>query len=318
MVAEAAKFRFSRPARTLRCGAYVQPIHWSDDPNRDDAWADNAAAPYGGRDSPGWLREHEMQPVAAGQRVWPMMTRTVHLEARPWAEIISPEYTRYRVIDHGMRHPTCCAWVAVNARGDRYVYRQFYSTARTIAENCLTILEATEAEEQIAGNVADPSIWATNPVTGDANATAYEENGLALSQADNRRVGYDTVATMLVSAMARWSIFHRKPHPAFGSDVAESTLEMLSAKPALTFHPAVAVGVQSIFEECFNLRYRDVRGDPAQHSEPEKPVDVNDDGADVTRYACQTDLVMQEAEKPKRIVDLMRERAKRRKEARRA
>jgi hypothetical protein len=314
MVAENAKFKFKFPARVLRCGAYVQPIHWSDDPAHDEAWADNMAARYGGRDSPGWLREHEMRPVAAGQRIWPTMSKDVHLEARPWAEIVGPEYARYRVIDHGIRHPTCCIWVAVNSRGDRYIYRQFYATDRTIAENCIAIIDATEDEEQIVGNIADPSIWSRNPVTGQAFAGVYEENGLLLEQADNRGAGYDAVSTMLVAALARWSIFNHTPHRSFGPSVSADTLEALASKPVLVFHPAVAVGVQSIYEECFNLRYQEVRGDPAQHAQPQKPVDVNDEGADVTRYACQTVLNYVPPPPPKRMVDFMRERARRRKE----
>jgi hypothetical protein len=261
------------------------------------------------------MREHEMQPVASGQRVWPVLSKDAHLVALPWAEIVGPEYTRYRVIDHGQRHPTCCAWVCINSRGDRYIYRQFYAVNRTIAENCLAILGATEPDEQIVGNIADPSIWARNPVTGELFSKAYEENGLPLSQADNRRVGYDTVSTMLVSSLARWSIFNRTPHKAFGPEVTQATLEVLAAKPALTFHPAVAVGQRSIYEECFNLRYVETRGDPAQHGPSENICDVDDDGADVTRYACHTKLRYVAPAKPKRIVDFMRERAKRKREA---
>jgi hypothetical protein len=317
MAAENQPFKFKYPARVLRCGAYVQPIHWSDDPAHDEAWADNAAAPYGGRDSPGWMREQEMQPVASGQRVWPLLSKDVHIVSLPWAEIVGPEFARYRVIDHGQRHPACCAWIAVNARGDRYIYRQFYATNRTIAENCLAILDATEDEEQIVGNIADPAIWSRNPVSGQLFSTAYEENGLPLSQADNRRVGYDTVSTMLVSALARWSIFRQTPHKAFGPEVTGHTLEVLAAKPSLTFHPAVAAGPMSIYEECFNLRYMETRGDKQQRAPSENIVDVNDEGADVTRYACQTQLSYVAPAKAMRPVDFMRARAKRREEARR-
>ncbi|HUU58420.1 MAG TPA: hypothetical protein VMZ50_02650 [Phycisphaerae bacterium] len=280
-------FKFKYPSRRLRCGFYVQPVHWSDNPAHDEPWADNMAARYGGRDSPGWQREYEMQPVSPGTRVWPMIAREVHVLRKDWDEIVGPKWTRFRVLDPGMRHPTCCGWVAVNAHGDQYWYRQYYATDRTIAENALVILSMTKPEEQIAGDVADPSIFARNPETGRTGAAAYQDAGLAVMPADKSRAGYDAVATGFVSALARWSLFNRKPHPKMAA-LEPGTLETLAAKKAIWFHPDCAEGPLSLYEECAALRYEEVRGDPFRHAAPEKPVDVHDDGADVVRYGRQT------------------------------
>lgn len=283
-------FKFKHPSRRLRCGFRVQPVHWSDNPDHDEAWANRIAARYGGRDSPGWLREYEMQPVSAGVRVWPMLIREVHVLRKDWDEIVGPKWTRFRVIDHGIRHPTCCGWVAVNTHGDQYWYRQYYAADRTIAENALAILSLTKAEEAIAGDVADPAVFARNPETGRPFATAYQDAGLSVVPADKGTPGYDAVATGFVSALARWSLFHRKPHPKMAA-LEPGTLETLAAKPAIWFHPICAASLLSLFEECAALRYGEVRGDPFQHAAPEKPVDVHDEGADVVRYGRQTPTV---------------------------
>jgi len=290
MKAAAKPFRFKYPSRRLRCGFYVQPVHWSDNPAHDEAWADQMAARYGGRDSPGWLREHEMQPVSPGTRVWPMIAREVHVLRRDWAEIVGPKWARFRVIDHGIRHPTCCGWVAVNSAGDQYWYRQYYATDRTIAENALAILSKTKPEEQIAGDVADPAVFARNPETGRTFAAAYHDAGLAVTPADRSPAGYDAVATGFVSALARYSLFHRRAHPKMAA-LEPGTLETLAAKPAIWFHPDTAESLQSLYEECAALRYEEVRGDPFRHAAPEKPMDVHDEGADVVRYGRQTAAV---------------------------
>ena len=287
MIATTKPFKFKHPPRRLRCGFYVQPVHWSDNPAHTEAWADRMAARYGGRDSPGWLREYEMQPVSPGTRVWPMLAREVHVLLKDWDEIVGPKWTRFRVLDHGMRHPTCCGWVAVNANGDQYWYRQYYATDRTIAENCLAILARTKPEEQVAGDVIDPSVFARNPETGRTFAAAYQDAGLAVIRADNSRAGYDAAATGFVSTLARWSLFHRKAHPKMAA-LEPGTLETLAAKPAIWFHPDCAAGLLSLYEECAALRYEEVRGDPFRHAAPEKPVDVHDEGADVVRYGRQT------------------------------
>lgn len=306
-------FAFKYPSRVLKCGALVQPIHWSDDPSHDETWADAVSAMYGGRRSAGWLREFEMQPEAGGQPVWPMIDEDVHVQPRMAEQLQGPGWARYRIIDTGIRHPTCCAWVAISPRGDRVVYRQYYATGLTIAQNCEAILMATPRDEEIEGNVADPSIWSRNPVTGEGLNLVFEQNGLSLTKADNRSVGYDTVTTALVATLARWSIFHDKVHPSFGLSAEPAILEALASKPALMFLPEVTRGSPNIFAQCRNLRWKEVQGDPYQHAEPQKPVDVNDEGADVVRYAMQTAGVEYvKHEKPKDIVDLIKWRHKQR------
>lgn len=44
---------------------------------------------------------------------------------------LDPTWQRYRVIDHGYRHPTVCLWGAVDGEGTLYIYQEYSSTART-------------------------------------------------------------------------------------------------------------------------------------------------------------------------------------------
>jgi hypothetical protein len=285
------RFQFHCPSRILRNGFLVQPVHWHDHPLHDEAWADRMSAKFGGRASSGWMREFEMDPSAAGLPVWGMMARDVHLAGIPWAEIVGPKWTRWRVLDHGIRHPTCCGWVAVNSRGDEYWYRQYYATDRTIAENCQAILSMEAKEESVAGSVADPAIHQRSAETKTRYWDIYARHGMPLTSAATDQAGYDAVATSLVSSLCRWSLERGTIHPTLGAHLDWAILEELAAEPALWFHPSCAGRPQSLYEECANLRWAETRSDPLTHAQPEKPANVNDDGADVVRYGRHTKAV---------------------------
>jgi len=65
-------------------------------------------------------------------------------------------------------------------------------------------------------------------------------------------------------------------------------VERIASKPAIWFHPSVAQGDRSIFEQCRQLRYRKTNGDPEHKAPSEKFEDINDEGPDVVRYMCQS------------------------------
>ena len=282
------------PLRRLRTGWVVQPVHWSDDPEKTEEWADKfALRHYGGRHAPGWLREMEMELVRGGLAVWPMLDTEVHQrDDITSAELCGDGWTLYRSLDHGIRHPTCCAWVAVNKDGDRYFYRQYYSTDTTIGMNCKAILDATGGDECISLTVADPSIWQREAVGMRTLASVYADHNLPLVKADNSRAGYDWLTRGFQSALARWSIARSyRPHPKLPQTISRGDLEQLAASPAIWFHPSCADGARSLFEQCRNLRWREVQGDPMKRAAPEEYEDKDDEGPDVLRYACQTSAV---------------------------
>lgn len=277
------------PARRLSTGFVIQPVHWSDHPDYDEHWADVQSVEYGGRQSPGWCREMEMDLVRGGHPVWPMLTREVHVRDVPFEELCSDTWTLWRSVDHGVRVPTCCAWVGVNKDGDRYFYRQYYQSEATVSMNVSRILQRTENHEQIIGTVADPSIWQRKATDMKPLANDYAAAGMPIQPADNSRAGYDWLAAAFQSALARWSILRgHKPHGSLPQSLTPADLERFAKHPAIWFHPCCAEGEYNLFDQCRNLRWKEIAGDPLKKAPPEEFEDINDEGPDVVRYACQT------------------------------
>jgi len=286
----------SKPLRRLNSGFVVQEVDWRDDPDRDEAWADKESAKYGGRQSPYWRQNYERELIRGGEPVWPMLRHNIHVREIPFKEIVGDNWALYRSIDHGMRHPFCCAWLAVHRGiGDYYFYRQYYMRDMTIAVNSKHVRDVTEASERIVLNVADPSIWQRDPRTLETYAEDYGQEGLYLTQGDNSRAGYDALTAGFIASIARHALGRRSPELV--QEVLHTThlsmgdVEELAARPAIWFHPSCAGHDRSLYQECVNLRWQQTHGDPEHKAAPEKPEDKNDEGPDVVRYAVQTPCV---------------------------
>jgi len=279
------------PLRRLTTGGAVQFVHWRDHPAHDEAWADRESAAYGGRDSPYWRQNYEGELLRGGQPVWPYLLPDVHIRTIPRQEYLSADWTLYRGLDHGIRHPECCAWAAVNRAGDLYVYRQYYATDRTIALNAKAVLEATPPDERVAFTVADPSIWQRDAQTLQVWSSVYRENGLELTKADNSGVGYETVTAMLVASLAQHCLWRndleRLRTALHAPSLTLGDAARLAAHPKLWFAPTVNTGPMSIFDELKNFRWQTANSNP-EKAAPQRYVDVNDEGVDVVRYLAQT------------------------------
>lgn len=275
--------------RMLSTGFAYRQVHYSDDPERDYAWAKDKSIEYGGMSSPRWQREMEINwRTYIGDRVWPMLSRQYH-NRRVY---LDKEWALYRVIDHGVRHPTCCLWIAVNRSGDRHVYREYYMTDVPVSVNCQNIIRMT-GNEQIIGTYIDPSTrQRVNRITGDGDADRqgmsklidiYSECGLYCEKADNSAAGYDKVTNALMSRLARVALYEDS-FPAYLSqmDLNKDQLLSLSSSPALTFDVEAC---PRSFNEVENLRWRELTGDVTQRASSEKTVDVDDEGADCVRYS---------------------------------
>ena len=252
------------------------------DPLKDENWALRHSARYGGMDAPKWRREQGIDYKAyVGQRIWPMICN-IHQK-----QIDVSEWTKFRVIDFGIRHPTVCLWVAVNPNGDRHVYKEYYSTNRSIAMNSKAILSLS-AGEDIAQTLIDPAARKRSTDTLKTIIQSYYENGIYCEPADNSFAGYDSVAAALTSTLAREAMrtgeldrHLEKMQP--NNDM----LTGLSSQPSLTFDPRFT---HRCFNECANLRWQETKGDLSQKAEKEKPMDKDDDGPDCVRYAVQSTL----------------------------
>lgn len=269
--------------RVLDTGFTHLRIHYTADKEKDNDWANRFSLYFGGRDSPRWRREMEIDyRAAAGQRIWPMLDEKLHN-----AQIDVSGLTKFRIIDQGIRHPTTCIWVAVNAQGDRHVYREYYATDRSIAMNCRAIISLSKGEK-IQGTYIDPSTKKRSNETLKPLISVYEENGIFCTPADNSFAGYDRVASAVLSTLARYSIRTGKLNKWLADinpDVDQLT--KLAEHPALIFDLRFT---SRCFQECYNHRWKEATGDLSQKAEPEKPVDKDDEGPDCVRYAMMSPL----------------------------
>jgi hypothetical protein len=256
-------------------------IHYLADPLKRGDWAIRQSVLYGGIESPTWRREMEIDYNAfSGQRIWPSLSNFHD------AQYDMKNWTVYRVIDQGIRHPTVCLWVGVNAKKDRHVFREYYSTGMSIAENCRNILHIDRGES-IAGSWIDPATRKRNEIDLTSIAQVYSENGINCNFADNSFTGYDTVGQMLLSTLARKAIDGMKIPFIDNLKATKEQLYMLAEKPALTFDLRF---IPKCWIEMCGLRWRQSKVDASQKSQSEVAVDVFDDGPDCVRYACQSYL----------------------------
>lgn len=289
----------SLPPRRLQSGIVFQEVDWRDHPERDEAWADEKSLPYHGRKSPWWKINMERELTRGGQPAWPMLERKWHVSDWPSTyELRTGGWAFYRSLDHGTRHPTCCAWVAVNEAGDKYFYRQYYKTDATIAFNAKRIVEMTPRAEPVVMTVADPSIWKRDSISLRTYADEYMQSGLQpFVRADNAIAGYETVTAGFIATIARHALGGRDLdilREALGVDsLSDGDAERLAGQPAIWFSPECAAPRPelSLYQQCKDHRWREQVGDPTHKAAPERYEDVDDEGPDVVRYACHSQAV---------------------------
>ena len=278
---------------TLSSGFFHREIHYSDDPDRDENWVATESPKYGGINSAKWRREQEIDwDVYGGERVWPMLSRQIHRRHI----ILNEDWAVYRIIDHGVRHPTCCLWVGVNRNGDRHFFREYYAVGKTVALNCKEIIRLSE--EPVIDTFIDPSTLkrinyqTTDPAADKQGMSTlidlYVENGITCSLADNSSAGYDKVTDGLLSCLARDALATGQMSAYLQEmKVNQEGVLLLARKPAISFS---LNHTDRSFREVENLRWKEIAGDETQKSEPEKTVDVADEGPDCVRYAMQSEL----------------------------
>ena len=304
--------------RRLKNGFAVQPIYYKDDPECDEAWADRESIHYGGRKSPGWKQNMEMELVRSGRPVWPMLADEYHVRTIPRNQYLSSDWAVWRSLDRGMAHPYCCAWAAVHKNDDKYFFRQMYRRDTPIPIIIKQTKDADGEDEDCCGNVADSDFWSRDPMgTGgkafETYADKFARAGLPLILADKSKVGYDTLTEGFFASVARWALGHQDRG---GLDVIREMMgaptltagdiQRIADKPAIWFHPSCASGAESLFKQCENLRYREHKN-PLHTAAPGMPEDKEDEGPDVVRYMCQTKAVQWSMPRRENTHDLIEE-----------
>lgn len=121
---------------------------------------------------------------------WDMLAGQYFSEFDRSVHVIEPftiprHWKRYRAIDYGL-DCLACVWIAVDERGDYYVYREYAESDKPISEGAADILSLSE-DENIDYTAAPPDMWGRSQESGKTKAELFYEGGLPLVKASNNR-----------------------------------------------------------------------------------------------------------------------------------
>lgn len=110
---------------------------------------------------------------------------------------IPKEWRIYRTLDYGM-DMLACYWIAVDAVGNAYVYRELYEgrdngkgkdgAGHIISDAAERILEMTPEDEDVYLTLAPPDLWNRRQETGKSVADIFAEYGIILTKTSNDRL----------------------------------------------------------------------------------------------------------------------------------
>lgn len=111
---------------------------------------------------------------------------------------IPEDWPRLRGIDYGYSAPFACVWIAFDADGVGYLYRELYERQMTPRSQAQAILAASKGEKIVASYL-DPSCWARTGI-GESVQQQYRSTGLLCRRAMNaRRDGWARVRDYLAA-----------------------------------------------------------------------------------------------------------------------
>lgn len=132
---------------------------------------------------------------------WDMLAGQYFSEFNRSIHVIEPfeipkHWKRYRTIDYGL-DCLACLWIAVDERGNYYVYREYAKSDKVISEGAGDIGELSEGEE-IIYTVAPDDLWARSQESAKSKADIFREHGLPLLKGNrNRETGWLAVKELL-------------------------------------------------------------------------------------------------------------------------
>lgn len=132
---------------------------------------------------------------------WDMLAGQYFSEFNRNIHVIEPfsipdNWKRYRAIDYGL-DCLACLWIAIDERGDYYIYREYAESDKVISVGASEILELTE-DEEIIYTVAPDDLWARSQETAKSKADIFREYGLTLLKGNrNRETGWLAVKELL-------------------------------------------------------------------------------------------------------------------------
>ena len=120
--------------------------------------------------------------------------RSIHV-CEPFT--IPAHWKKYRTIDYGL-DCLACLWIAIDERGNYYVYREYAKEDKVISEGARDILFDTPEGEDIIYTVAPDDLWARSQESAKSKADIFRENGLTHFKGNrNRETGWLAVKELL-------------------------------------------------------------------------------------------------------------------------
>ena len=149
-------------------------------------------------------------------QIWPMFRdRAIDLQNPhsgghvyyPHVTELPADLTRYRAIDIGHRHPTCCLWGGVDKKGNVYIYREYYGEGGVLHEEHAKTIRHLTGQERIFDSVISHDSrrkYGTNQEdTQDRSVQdIYEENGIFTNLANfDVQAGIEVVGSYLMASI---------------------------------------------------------------------------------------------------------------------
>ena len=171
---------FERLYRDPDCGFEKLFLPWQADPSRDEGWYTATLAALGEDRT---AQEYPASPAEAlsirGGSYFPEVRAATHHRALP------PEGPLRRVaaLDYGL-DMLSVHWVALDAAGRAWVYREHDLPDRTIGAAAADILALSEGEA-VEQFLAPPDLWGRSQESGRSRADLFFEAGLPLTRVSN-------------------------------------------------------------------------------------------------------------------------------------
>ena len=99
---------------------------------------------------------------------------------------IPEEWDRYRTMDYGL-DMLACYWIAIDPKGNEFVYKELYEPDLIISDAAKRILEIN-GEDKIKYSYAPPDLWNRRNDTGKSAYEIFRENGVKLTKSSNDRI----------------------------------------------------------------------------------------------------------------------------------
>lgn len=198
-------------------------------------------------------------------QIWPEFHYKTHV-IEPFT--IPSNWTKFRAVDHGQVHPTCCLWFAVDGDETLYAYREYYSPG-IVSDHCKNINSLSPRNEHYTDTYLPPECWGkTREHEGRLWSIydEYEEHGIECEKANNEVLGG-------INRVGEYfKVNPTKPHPFKKSTLGSPSLFIFNTCKGL---------INEIPEYIWKVSRTAETG-------KEAPKKIKDDACDALRYGVMS------------------------------